>query len=104
MRTKDRPLWNTRRNITGRRSAVITTNILFPICEIAFDPFKWRTPYPIKFMIRICWSIVSNALLRSRKTPRTDSFFKAFTTSIIRDVAALVVECFARKPHLFSIF
>ena len=47
-RTKDRPLWDTRRNITGKRSTVITNNILFPICEIALEPFEWKTPYPKK--------------------------------------------------------
>ena len=53
-------------------------NILFPVCEIAFEPFEWRTPYPIeiKFMQKdlVVYCIVSNALLRSKKTLRTESF------------------------------
>ena len=39
-------------DVISRGSEVITTNILFPICEMGFKPFEWRTPYiiEIKFM------------------------------------------------------
>ena len=39
------------RNMTGKRSTVITTNILFPNLEIAFEPFEWRTPYQKDLMV-----------------------------------------------------
>ena len=41
-------MWNTIHDITGKRSTVIATNILFPIVEIGYESFEWRTPYPIK--------------------------------------------------------